>query len=450
MTRRRSSALIALTAVLLVFVSWSARPLVTETEAAWTDSEYVGGSVATGSWPTSGYGRSAGGLITATGGISLPLLSQSWIEGTSTRNTIGKSSTTTDLSVVPILTVNAFSRTGSVSTCAAFSPGQPDSERCRPTTTSDSDATATMNSMTVSIHLLGLLGLGVVNSTMVKIDSAITAAALCGPGQPTTVAASSPSGRITVGTSEVVIPQPGEGASATTNGADSSEAILGLIHMRYSNVRLVSTRTVTATSVQSTLTVTFTVQPYRPLGAAVLGETRVALNLVTAQCGLGTSVYPSTPLSLPVAFGVERGADTRAPETTTAAATTEPTPAEPGSVETTTAEPAVTGTTVTTPASSRPTTTSGTPPSTTATTTTSREAVPPGDITGFTTVDGLECVVEGGTGYTGEVPVSCADAVAGTVAGPELVAASRDPMQSVTLTLDGVTETVRIRSVVRG
>ena len=57
---------------LLVFAALvPGRLLVSETEAAWTDSEYVAGTVGSGTWENSGYARSISGRLSGASGRAI-------------------------------------------------------------------------------------------------------------------------------------------------------------------------------------------------------------------------------------------------------------------------------------------------------------------------------------------------------------------------------------------
>lgn len=458
MKRRHLFSVIILAVAVVLGSGFSSHPLLGETEAAWTDSEYVTGPISTGSWTTSGYGRGAGGLGLSSGGIVIDLFGSSMFEGVSQQNTIGKDLDTTNLVVAKLLGVNSLSRTGSISSCAAYSVGQPASGRCQSAIVSDTDATSTLTSMTVTVNLLSLLGVDLVSAPIVTVASPITAGAACDTSNRASVSASSPTNQVTVGSRVLTIPQPAENASVTVTGADATVNAAGLATIQYTNIKLVSTRTSTATTAQSTLSVSLSMAAFAILGAQILGTTNVTFNLVTAQCGIGSATYPVTPLSLPTGFAARAVSPTSTSVSEPPSSTTSSTTA----AETTAAETTAGMTTTASVPTPTATPTSTATPTTTAAPTTSTPAPPdpigtaihgPADssISAFTTDDGLTCDVAPDADYTSEVAVECSDGTTGTVPGSELGPKPTAPGEylRIPLTRDHVTEVFTLKSATR-
>lgn len=447
MKRRHLFSVIILAVAVVLGSGFSSHPLLGETEAAWTDSEYVTGPISTGSWTTSGYGRGAGGLGLSSGGIVIDLFGSSMFEGVSQQNTIGKDLDTTNLVVAKLLGVNSLSRTGSISSCAAYSVGQPASGRCQSAIVSDTDATSTLTSMTVTVNLLSLLGVDLVSAPIVTVASPITAGAACDTSNRASVSASSPTNQVTVGSRVLTIPQPAENASVTVTGADATVNAAGLATIQYTNIKLVSTRTSTATTAQSTLSVSLSMAAFAILGAQILGTTNVTFNLVTAQCGIGSATYPVTPLSLPTGFAARAVSPTSTSVSEPPSSTTSSTTAAENTagMTTTASVPTPTATPTTTAA---PTTSTPAPADPIGT---AIHGPADSSISAFTTEDGLTCDVAPDADYTSEVAVECSDGTTGTVPGSVLGPKPTVPGEylRIPLTRDHVTEVFTLKSATR-
>ncbi|MGK2884020.1 MAG: hypothetical protein ACSLE8_04490, partial [Rhodococcus sp. (in: high G+C Gram-positive bacteria)] len=179
---------------LLVFAALvPGRLLVSETEAAWTDSEYVAGTVGSGTWENSGYARSISGRLSGVSGISIGLLGDPlpWIGMQSLRSdaNIGTSRSTSagPYSSGDLLAVNGISLESSASgpitgsACAQFlSSGTPD--YCAPASPLSS-AESALTAARLRISILGVLGLGAFNVDVITVTPTrqLTASVVCDP-----------------------------------------------------------------------------------------------------------------------------------------------------------------------------------------------------------------------------------------------------------------------------
>ncbi|MDZ7911225.1 MAG: hypothetical protein U5O16_05240 [Rhodococcus sp. (in: high G+C Gram-positive bacteria)] len=469
MKRRHLFSVIVLAVAVVLGSGFSAHPLLGETEAAWTDSEYVTGPISTGTWTTSGYGRSTSGKGTATGGL-ITLggnLGGSLIEHPTAQTQLAPGKTTGTVSLADnsgvLLGLPALSRTGSAVQCAAYLVGASASTPCG-AAGSDADAETT-STLGLQLNLVSVLGITLIPADAITSTSVKTNARCAS----TSAATDQPTGTVKVGGATVAIPAVGANGSATSTSPTTATFVmanvplLARVEARFSNIKVTSTRAASGSApfvASSTVSVSFTVEAVtvalsilgEGLVTVILGSTNISVNLSAAQCGLDSSP-PVTPLSLVT------GQAARVAEPTPTTATAVPVTTTP-TTGTTTPEPTAatttTAATATTLQTSPPLTT--TPVTTTSVTSTPADPIgtvihgPVGSsISAFTTDDGLTCEVVPDVDYAGEVAVECSDGTTGTVPGSELGPKPTVPGESllIPLTRDHVTEVVTLESATR-
>ncbi len=491
MKRRHLFSVIVLAVAVVLGSGFSSHPLLGETEAAWTDSEYVTGPISTGSWTTSGYGRSTSGKGTATGGL-ITLggnLGGSLVEHPTVQTQLAPGKATGTVSLADnsgvLLGLPALSRTGSAVQCAAYLVGASASSPCG-AAGSDADAETT-STLGLQLNLVSVLGITLIPADAITSTSVKTNARCAS----TSAATDQPTGTVKVGGATVAIPAVGANGSATSTSPTSATFVmanvplLARVEARFSNIKVTSTRAASSSApfvASSTVSVSFTVEAVtialsvlgEGLVTVILGSTNISVNLSAAQCGLDSSP-PATPLSLAAGGQLARAAGptqtapatpTAVPVTTTpttATTTPEPTTPESTTPEPTTGEPTKTSAPEATTTSAAVTTSvAAITPTTTATPITSTPAPAdpigtaihgPADssISAFTTDTGLSCEVAPDADYSREVAVECSDGTTGTVPGSEL-----GPQPTVAgeyllvpLTRDHVTEVVTLKSATR-
>lgn len=486
MKRRHLFSVIVLAVAVVLGSGFSSHPLLGETEAAWTDSEYVTGPISTGSWTTSGYGRSTSGIGTATGGL-ITLggnLGGSLVEHPTVQTQLAPGKATGTVSLADnsgvLLGLPALSRTGSAVQCAAYLVGASASSPCG-AAGSDADAETT-STLGLQLNLVSVLGITLIPADAITSTSVKTNARCAS----TSAATDQPTGTVKVGGATVAIPAVGANGSATSTSPTSATFVmanvplLARVEARFSNIKVTSTRVASSSApfvASSTVSVSFTVEAVtialsvlgEGLVTVILGSTNISVNLSAAQCGLDSSP-PATPLSLAAGGQSARaaGPTQTAPATPTAVpVTTTPTTAtttpEPTTPEPTTGEPTKTSAPEATTTSAAVTTSvAAITPTTTATPITSTPAPAdpigtaihgPADssISAFTTDDGLTCDVAPDADYTSEVAVECSDGTTGTVPGSELGPKPTAPGEylRIPLTRDHVTEVFTLKSATR-
>ena len=482
MKRRHLFSVIVLAVAVVLGSGFSSHPLFGETEAAWTDSEYVTGPISTGSWTTSGYGRSTSGKGTATGGL-ITLggnLGGSLIEHPTLQTQLSPGKTTGTVSLADnsgvLLGLPALSRTGSAVQCAAYLVGASASPPCG-VAGSDADAETT-STLGLQLNLLSVLGITLIPADAITSTSVKTNARCAS----TSAATDQPTGTVKVGGATVAIPAVGANGSATSTSPTTATFVmanvplLARVEARFSNIKVTSTRAASGSApfvASSAVSVSFTVEAVtvalsilgEGLVTVILGSTNISVNLSAAQCGLDSSP-PVTPLSLVT------GQAARVAEPTSTTSTAVPVTATP-TTGTTTPEPTAATTATTTTATATATTTTTTATTTAATATTLQTSPPltttpvtstPADpigtviqgpvgssISAFTTDDGLTCDVAPDADYTSEVAVECSDGTTGTVPGSELGPKPTAPGEylRIPLTRDHVTGVVTLNSATR-
>ncbi|MGA9871791.1 MAG: hypothetical protein WBQ44_11705, partial [Rhodococcus sp. (in: high G+C Gram-positive bacteria)] len=302
--RKLSVAALALVALVAVLPG---QHLVSETDAAWTDSEYVSGAVASGSWTTSGYGRAVAARVNGAGGISvlptgpnaLPWNGSAWEHNSLTPGTTTTGGSGPYESQPAVVGVNSLRMDGNgnsavgASACGSYIPGAQGTPTYCTSGTPTASATATVSSMrlTGTLASVGLFGvISLINSDIVSINGstqAISASASCDlvagtssrtPARAGNISGANPNGTVRVGPNTVRIPNPGSTTGPLTLG---DQLLTG-----YRNVRLTSAASEPGSpSAFSSLTLTGT---WSLLGLGVLGLS-FSVDLVNAQCGPGTA-----------------------------------------------------------------------------------------------------------------------------------------------------------------
>ena len=482
MKRRHLFSVIVLAVAVVLGSGFSSHPLLGETEAAWTDSEYVTGPISTGSWTTSGYGRSTSGKGTATGGL-ITLggnLGGSLIEHPTLQTQLSPGKTTGTVSLADnsgvLLGLPALSRTGSAVQCAAYLVGASASTPCG-VAGSDADAETT-STLGLQLNLLSVLGITLIPADAITSTSVKTNARCAS----TSAATDQPTGTVKVGGATVAIPAVGANGSATSTSPTTATFVmanvplLARVEARFSNIKVTSTRAASGSApfvASSAVSVSFTVEAVtvalsilgEGLVTVILGSTNISVNLSAAQCGLDSSP-PVTPLSL-VTGQAARVAEPTSTTSTAVPVTTTPTTGtttpEPTAATTATTNTATTTTATTTTAATATTLQISPPLTTTPVTTTPVTSTPaesigtvfqgPADssISAFTTDGGLTCEVATDVDHAGEVAVECSDGTTGTVPGSELGPKPTVPGEYllIPLTRDHVTEVVTLESATR-
>ncbi|MGB3169896.1 MAG: hypothetical protein WBB62_10610, partial [Rhodococcus sp. (in: high G+C Gram-positive bacteria)] len=291
---------------LLVFAALvPGRLLVSETEAAWTDSEYVAGTVGSGTWENSGYARSISGRLSGVSGISIGLLGNPlpWNGMQSLRSdaNIGTSRSTSagPYQTGNLLAVNGLafesSATGPLapsapitgSSCAQFlSSGTPD--YCAPVNPLSS-AESALTAARLRISILGVLGLGAFNVDVITVTPArqLTASVVCDPiaGTSSATPPASADGLVQIGTRTFAVPAAG-GATPISFTENNGRA-------RFDLTLSSSVSAAGAPEGFSKLTLSGTATALGLLGPVL--ELGFTLNLVSAECG------PGSPAALPLA-----------------------------------------------------------------------------------------------------------------------------------------------------
>ncbi|MBT2264935.1 hypothetical protein [Rhodococcus erythropolis] len=492
MKRRHLFSVVVLAVAVVLGSGISSHPLLGETEAAWTDSEYVTGPISTGTWTTSGYGRSTSGKGTATGGL-ITLggnLGGSLVEHPTVQTQLAPGKNTGTVSLADnsgvLLGLPALSRTGSAVQCAAYLVGASASSPCG-AAGSDADAETT-STLGLQLNLVSVLGITLIPADAITSTSVKTNARCAS----TSAATDQPTGTVKVGGATVAIPAVGANGSATSTSPTTATFVMANVPLvarveaRFSNIKVTSTRAASSSApfvASSAVSVSFTVEAVsvalsvlgEGLVTVILGSTNISVNLSAAQCGLDSSP-PVTPLSLAAGGQSARVAEptqttpetpttsTAVPVTTTpptGTTTPEATAATTTNASTTTAATATTLNTspllTTTPVTTTPVTT--TPVTTTPVTSTPADPIGtaihgPADssISAFITDVGLSCEVPPDVDYAGEVAVECSDGTTGTVPGAELGPKPTVPGEYllIPLTRDHVTEVVTLESATRG
>lgn len=450
--------------------------LVSQTEAQWSDSEYVSGAVGSGSWVTSGYGvgvaarvASAGGIaVLPTGPNSLPWVGSRTLRdqtnpGTATTAGSGPFTSNPAVATVNLLTLsgNTLGTAVGASSCGSYVVGVSSPTYCA--TPNVATASASVNSLRMVGTLVSVAIVRLINSSIVNISAsqAISTSVSCnlvaGTNswvQPSAanVTGPNPLGSVLVGNTAVRIPS----ANSTTTVASITDGTVG-----YSNVQLASTASATSSAAGFTkLTLTGSMSL---LSLGLLPLT-FSIELVSAQCGPGSAPAASA-VALPTARGAvqpeaagvsEAPTSTVAPTTTAGATETEvssssATPTEtttPSATETTTEEAAAApppeATTTTEPppveaAEPPPVETAEPPPTPTTTTPPPTTTEPPdpatvftgpaeGNVETLTFAGDVVCTAPTGADYTGTVELACDDgssvAAIGSALTPAGVAAS--------------------------
>ncbi|WP_338886626.1 hypothetical protein [Rhodococcus sovatensis] len=440
----RCSALVCV--VLLGLALVSGKSLVGYTAALWTDSEYVAGTVGSGSWVTNGYGLGIGPLVNSAGGISILPDNPTPLPWDSARS--GRDSTNPGTATVAgtgpfassaVVMVNQLRMSGaSASTapvgaaaCGSYVVGAAGVPTYCTTGTPTASASATVSSMrltgsVVGVSLLGVISL--VNTDIVAVSSAgqtITTSVGCQldvgtnvwtvPAAANTTTAN-PNGSVLVGGRSVRIPS----ANSTTSPGSFTDGLVG-----YTNVALTSSQSPTGAAAGfSRLTLTGSVSL---LALGVLPLT-FSIDLVSAECGPGATPAAATAAQ-PMARGAAPAAVTTTPEvpstpdapsttdspsTTASSITTEEAAvAQSPEVTTTTEVPTTTEApieTVDPPLSDPP----ADPPLDTAKPTPPESATVftgpiEGNVESLTFDGGLVCSAPAGSDYTGTVELSCSD-----------------------------------------
>lgn len=447
---RRPLAVLGITVALVLAAIGPGRHMLSETEAAWTDSEYVAGTVGSGSWVASGYGLGSAARVNSAGGVSILPTNPTPLPWNGAR--IGRDSTNPGTSTVSgggpfatsaVANVNRLEMSGSTagtvvgaSACGSYVGGVVVPTYCSTGSTPLASASSAVTSLRVSGSILGLLGVGLVNTSIVSISGAqaLSASVSCNLVAGTNtwtqprVTAASGNGSVVVGGAAVAIPNANAGPTVVTSIVD------GLVG--YSNVRLTSTASATNTPNGFTkLNLTGSVSL---LSLGVLALT-FDIDLVAAECGTG-----NTPVSAAAAQPMARGAA----QTTSATTTSLP------SANTETAAPTTTPSPSGTSSSAEAAVTTRTPPTTTDTAelvptpepTIAPEppviAEPPetvftgptdGNVEALTLEGGTICRVPAEADYSGTVELSCSDGTSLDVLGSELT-----PDGVASATVDGV------------
>lgn len=314
----RWSALMCVALLCLALVS--GKSLFGYTEALWSDSEYVAGTVESGSWVTSGYGLGVGPRVNSAGGISILPINPTPLPWNSAR--IGRDSTNPGTATTAgagpfassaVAMVNQLRMSGaSASTapvgaaaCGSYIVGAAGVPTYCTAATPTASASASVSSMRLTGSVVGVSLLGVVslvNTDIVAVSSAgqiITTSVGCqldaGTNTWTAPAAANattanPNGSVLVGDRSVRIPN----ANSTTSPGAFVDGLLG-----YSNVALTSSQSPTGEEAGfSRLTLTGSVSL---LALGVLPLT-FSIDLVSAECGPG-----ATPTAASVAQPMARG-----------------------------------------------------------------------------------------------------------------------------------------------